>query len=76
MIVGLTVAVLFAPFLLYAGVAVMNASAEWIRPTSGEGIATLAGAVVFVLYLVLVFGIPSIFGGLIGALIGSASRRS
>ena len=75
-IVGLTVAVLFAPFLVYAGVAFMNASVEWIQPRSGEGIPTLAGAVVFLLYLSLVCGIPSLLGGLIGALIGSGSRRS
>jgi hypothetical protein len=77
MIVGLAVTVPFAPFLVYAGVAVMNASAKWIQPTTGEGIAKLARWAALVLYLFVVFGIPVILGGLVGALVGSAmSRRS
>jgi hypothetical protein len=70
-IVGLAIVLPLGPFLIYAGVAVMNASAAWIEPTAGEGIAKLAGLAAFVLYLFVVFGVPAIVGGLIGARVGS-----
>jgi len=74
--VGVAMALPFMPFLFYADVAVMNVTAEWIRPTSGQGIADLVGWVVFVVYLFVLIGLSAMVGGLIGAVIASTRKPS
>ena len=57
---------------MYAGMAIMNATAEWNRPAIGEGIAKLAGVAAFVLYVLVVIAVPVTLSGFVGSLIRSA----
>jgi len=57
---------LASPFLVYAGLAVMNGMADWAAPVGRLG-AVLVGLVSLLVYLAVVFGLPLALGGLIGA---------
>jgi hypothetical protein len=71
--VALAPVVALAPFLVYAGIAIAYGTAEWIQPMIGESLATLAGDLLFVVYLAAIFGIPASLGGLVGSWIGSSN---
>jgi hypothetical protein len=62
-LVALAALLPFLPFLAYAGLAVMNASAEWARSAGSNAVAVLVG---FAVYLLLVVAIPVALGGLVG----------
>jgi hypothetical protein len=68
--IGFVVVLPFVPFLIYAGMAIRNATAEWTRSVAGNGIAKVAGVAAFVLYLLVVSGIPVTLGGFVGSRFG------
>src|SRR5262245_41940375 len=70
-IAGLGAALSLSPFLLYAGVGIMQSTARAVRPVTGEQAAGFVGFIVFLVYLLVVFGIPTILGAVVGRLAGS-----
>jgi len=72
-LIGLFVPLLLAPFLMYAGWAFKNLTEQSVQPATGNNIATLISIVALVPYLLVVFGIPAIFGGTAGLLVASFS---
>jgi heme O synthase-like polyprenyltransferase len=65
-IVGAVLPLSLGTFLVYAGVAVANLCAGWANAAS-SAVGSVVRVAAFTLWLLLVFGLPIILGGLIGA---------
>jgi len=66
-LVGLALTAPFAPFLVYAGFAFCNMSATWATSGLRYSVGPVVGAITYILWLLVVFGAPALFGGLVGA---------
>ena len=64
---GLVFAALFAPFLAYAGLAIANSAATWASSAWRYPAGPIVGVIAFLLWLMVVFGVAALFGGLLGA---------
>ena len=62
---------LASPFLAYAGIALMNLSTSWARP-AGHPVEVVVGFLSLAIYFALVFGLPLVVGGLLGAAVQRA----
>jgi hypothetical protein len=67
--------ILLAPFLAYAGIALMNVSVDWARSAGGAPLAFVVGPGSIVAYFVIVFGVPSLLGGLVGTAVQRVFSR-
>ena len=66
-LVGLVLPLLLAPFLAYAGFAIAKISANWASSASRYPVGPVVGVIAFTLWLLVVFGVPALCGGLLGA---------
>ena len=64
---GLALAAPFGPFLVYAGFAFSNMSATWASSVLRYPVGPVVGTIAYILWLLVVFGVPTLFGGLVGA---------
>jgi hypothetical protein len=70
---GIACVLPLSPFLAYAGLAIANVSAQWAGGTSQSLEGRVVGVVIFVVWLLLVFGVPGSLGLLLG--VGYARRH-
>ncbi len=74
--VALAAAALLGPFLMYAGIAVMNAAAQFAQPVVGEGASITVAILAFALYVGLLVSVVSLVGASAGLLVGFVRRRA
>jgi hypothetical protein len=75
-LVGVAAVSPLGPFLAYAGLAVANVSADWTGSVVGPTVGSVVGLVAYILWILLVFGVPALCGGLLGSLISRIKARS
>ena len=64
---GLAFAALLVPFLAYAGFAIANIAATWAGSAWRYPAGPVVGVIAFVMWLLVVLGVPALCGGLLGA---------
>lgn len=65
-LLGLGLPLIVAPFLAYAGFAVANVSAKWADSVLGNSVGLVVGVGAFMIWSLLVLGVPALCGGLLG----------
>jgi hypothetical protein len=65
-LIGVAAPLALGTFLVYTGLAIANASAQWVHSVPGDVVGRVVGALAFVLWILLVFGVPALCGGLLG----------
>jgi len=66
---------LLAPFLAYAGVAIMNFSMDWASPAGSSALSVLVGLGSFVAYSLVAVGVPLLLGGFVGSAVQHVFSR-
>ena len=72
---GLAFAGLLSPFLAYAGLAIANSAATWASSAWRYPAGAVVGVIAFVMWLLVVFGVPALCGGLLGAAVHRMRAR-
>ena len=74
-LVGFVAVLPVGPLLEDAAYAIANVSADWTGSVAGHTVGVVVRPVVFILCLLLVFGAPTLCGGLLGSFIGRMKAR-